>query len=180
MDILKKFAATDSSTESGIFETLGIDFPTLIFQLIAFLLLVAALAKWVFPILIKTVDAREETIRAGADAANEAKERAEKAEAEVDKLMKKARTEASAVVASAKKEASDIVDQAEAKAKQRTEVLLKNAEEQLQKDVLAVKKELHNETLELVALATEKVLSKTASGKVDGEFIESSVKELQK
>ncbi len=82
-------------------------------------------------------------------------------------------------MATAKEEANATVEAADAKAKVRAEHIVAEAHEQLQKDVVAARKALHNDTLELVALATEKIVGKTVNAKVDKEVIAASVKEMK-
>ncbi len=158
-----------------IFTSLGIDGQMLIFQGLAFLILVFVMGKWVFPIMLKTVDQRQEAIEAGAKAAAAAEEKAAEAQAEVAKLLKEARTEAKDIVATAKDEANAMIADSETKAKTRADKIVKDAHDQLEKDVIAARKALHNDTIDLVALATEKVIGKTVNDGVDKKIIREAV-----
>jgi len=169
---LEQFAAS-----GNVFNALGIDWQMLLVQGLAFLILVYVLAKWVFPVLMKTVDARQEAIEAGQKAAEEAEKKAEEAQEEVQKALKEARSEARDIVATAKDEATAMIADSEGKAKTRAEKIVKDAHDQLEKDVIAARKALHNDTIELVTLATEKVVGKTVSKDVDKKIIASAVKE---
>lgn len=169
---LQQFASS-----GDVFSALGIDWQMLIIQGLAFLILVFVLAKWVFPVLLKTVDARQEAIEAGQKAAEEAEHKAEEAQAEVKNALKEARAEAKDIVTTAKDEATAMIADSEAKAKTRADKIVKDAHDQLEKDVIAARKTLHNDTIELVALATEKVVGKTVSKDVDKKIIASAVKD---
>ena len=149
----------------------------LLIQGIAFLILVFVLGKWVFPVLMKAVDDRQEAIEAGAKAAEEAEKKAADAKDEVAKALKEARTEAKEIVGTAKDEANAMIADSEAKAKTRADKIVKDAHDQLEKDVIAARKALHNDTIELVALATEKVVGKTVNKDVDKKIIANAVKE---
>ena len=179
MNNIYLFAATETDADGGLLGSLGIDIPTLIFQIIAFLLLVAVLAKWVFPILINVVDKRQEEIQASSKAAESAQKKAAEAEAEVAKLLKQARAEASEIVSVAKDEAAAAVTAAESKAKARADTIVANAQDQIEKDVIAAKNALRNETVDLIALATEKVVGKVVSADVDTTLINQSLKEVR-
>lgn len=178
MDVLTQFA-TSEPVSGGVFGALGIDWKMLIFQIIAFVVLVWLLGKYVYPILIKTVDDRQAAIEAGTKAAHEAEKKADEAKTEVEKLLRQARHEATDIVTTAREEAVAAIEVAEAKAKTRADHISKEAHEQMQKDVVAARKALHNETLALVALATEKVIGKTLSGKMDDAVIANAVKEAK-
>lgn len=177
INTLNNFAATETSSSGDIFTSLGINGQMLIFQAVAFLILVFILSKWVFPVLMKAVDDRQEAIEAGAKAAEKAEKKAAEAEEQVQKLLKQARAEAKDIVTTAKDEANAMVANGEEKAKSRAEKIVRDAHEQLEKDVIAARKALHNDTIELVALATEKVVGKTVSEGVDKNIIADAVKE---
>lgn len=176
MEILTQFAATEAAS-GGVLSALGIDWQMLIFQIVAFLILVFLMGKYVYPILMKTVDKRQAEIEASTQAAAEAEQKADQTKAEMAKLLKKARNEASDIVTTAKEEANAVLEKADKKAKERAERVVADAHEQIEKDVVAAKKALHNETLSLVAQATEKVLGKTVTAKVDDTLISEAIKE---
>lgn len=175
--ILTNMAA--AATEKGFFEALGIDWQLLALQTVAFLVLLWFLGKFVYPPLARAIEKREADIEAGVKAAAEAEKKADQTKEEVEKLLKQARTEASTIMTTAKEEATAAIEAAEAKAKARSEHIVTEAHAQLEKDVVAARKALHNETLNLVALATEKVVGKTVSPQVDEAIIATAVKEAK-
>lgn len=176
MEYMTQFAATEEAS-GDIMTTLGIHWELLAFQIIAFLILVWALGKFVYPWLMKSVDERQAKIEESVKAAEEAEKKAESAQEDIAKLLKEARVEAKDIVTTAKDEAVAMVADAESKAKNRAEKIVKDAHEQLEKDVIAARKALHNDTIELVALATEKVVGKTVDAKADSKIIAEAVKE---
>lgn len=177
MQSLTQFAAETETTDSNIFTSLGIDWQMLILQIVAFLILVAILGKWVYPWLIKSVDERQARIDAANKAAKDAQAAAEKSEEHLEKLLKKAQTDAAEIIATAKLESASNLAATEQKAKKRADQIVADAQEEIQKEVISAKNALHNETLELVALATEKVVGKTNSKEVDRDIIIKAVKE---
>ena len=58
MDIATQFAVAQGQS-GGLFSALGIDWKMLLFQVIAFLILVWLMGKYVYPILLRTIDARQ-------------------------------------------------------------------------------------------------------------------------
>lgn len=175
--ILTNFAATAS--EEGFLETLGIDWTMLGLQILAFLILLWFLGKFVYPPLLRMLDKRDEQIQASTKAAEEAQKQAENTGAEVERLLKEARREASEIVTVAKDEAAGIVEAADKKAKDRAERIANDAREQIDKDILAARKALRDETLDLVTMATAKVLGKTVDAKIDESIVKSAVKEAK-
>lgn len=175
--ILTNMAAAEAeAAKGGFFEALGIDWTLLAIQTLAFLVLLWFLAKFVYPPLTRMLEKRDEALEAGIKAAAEAEKKADAAKAEIDKMMKQARKEASEIVTTAKEEATASLEAADAKSKARAERIVADAHVQIEKDIVAAKKALHNETIELVALATEKVIGKTATSKVDDAVIADAIK----
>lgn len=176
--IISNFATT-TSTQGGLFEALGIDWKMLILQIIAFLLLVWLMGKFVYPWLIKSVDERQAHIDAVIKAANEAKATALQTEAQVEKLLEQARLDATDIVATAKFESAAALAASEEKAKKRSDQIVADAQAEINKEIVAAKAALHNETLDLIALATEKVVGKAITSKIDNDFIKDTLKAIK-
>lgn len=171
------FAAAGANND--MFASLGIDWKMLIFQGVAFLLFVWIMAKWVMPPLLRVVDDRQKKIEESTKAATEAEKQASKTKVEVESLLKQARDEASDIVSTAKDEANATIEAAEGKAVKRTETIIAAAHDQIEKDVIAAKKALRSETIELVALATEKVVGKTINAKLDEKVVAEAIQEVR-
>ncbi len=173
-----QFASTTPAT-GGIFEALGIDWKTLILQMVAFLILVWLLGKFVYPWLMKSVDERQDNIEAVTKATAEAQAAANEAQLKVADLLKEAQLNAADIIETAKLESAASISDSAEKAQKRAQQLMLDAESEIRKEVTAAKIVLHNETLELVTLATEKVLGKVVTGKIDSELISASIKAVK-
>lgn len=181
MEILKQFAesGTTETHQEGLLTVLGIDWMMLVFQVVAFLLLLALLGKFVYPWLMKAVDERQEKIEASVKAAGESQAAAQEAEEKVQKLLKEARVEANGIIAIAKSESASIIGSAEKKSKKLADQITAAAHEQIEKDIIAAKNDLKKEMLELVSLATEKVVGASVMGGIDAKIIEKTIKEIE-
>lgn len=179
MNFLSLFAETAAPANEDIFSALGIDWALLSVQIIAFLVLVWALGKFVYPWLMKSVDERQKNIEDAAKAAKKAQDAASDSQAETAELLDQARKEAAEIVSTAKLEASEMNSATEAKAKATAEKIVADAHDQIQKDIEKAKRELHNETLSLIALTTEKVVRRKVDQKSDEALIADLLKEVQ-
>lgn len=178
MQLTHTFASAEAASHSeGLFGVLGIDWRTLLLNLVAFLILLAILKKFVLPPLVKAIDKREETIAASVAAATEAEAKAEQAQEDISKLLVEARTEASDIVSSAQAEASNMVKEAEDKAKARAEQIVADARTQLEADVLKARKALKADAVALIAAATEKVIGEKLDGSKDEARIKAALSE---
>lgn len=175
-NFLTQFASSEAVAEkTDLFSSIGVDWELLILQTIAFLVLLWFLKKFVYPPLVAMLDKREAQIEESTRAAVEASKRAAESQEKVDKLLAQARSEAREIVATAKSEAGAMLTDAEAKSKQQAENIVAQAQDSIAKEVLAAKKALHNETIELVAQATEKVVGKTVNANVDNSVIKAAL-----
>lgn len=172
-------ASAQTASDAGIFDVLGIDWRLLLFQTIAFLLLLVFLRKVVYPPLMRALDERQKTIEAGLQAAKDAEEKAQKSQTEIEALLQDARKEASDIIATARTEAAASVEAAEEKAKHRATRITDQAREQIEQDVLTARQLLKKDTMELVALATEKIIKEKLDTAKDKKIIEASLKEIQ-
>lgn len=176
INYLAETAATPEASGS-LFSALGIDWRLLVLQIVAFLILVFLLGKFVYPWLMKQVDERQVAIEAAAKAAIEAQSSAAESQARVTELLAEARTQAADIVDTAKLEASQMVSASEERARSTAEKIAADAQASVTKSIETAKRELHDETLELIALATEKVIHTKLDTKADAALIASALKE---
>lgn len=178
MQSLTQFAS-ETTGGGNIFSSLGIDWQMLILQLVGFLLLIFLLSKWVYPWLMKSVDERQGKIEAAAKMAAEAQEQASKAEEKTAELLEEARKEAADIVNTARKESAAALSESEEKARTQAERIVSEAHEQIDKDIIAAKKALYNETLDLVASATGTLTGSVMDAKKNEAVITKAVKEAK-
>jgi F-type H+-transporting ATPase subunit b len=171
--------ANTESHSPSIFEALGLNWTLLIEQAIAFLILVWILGKFVYPVLIKSIDTRREQIEAGLKEAQESRVALEQAEAKVEEALAQARADADAILARSHQEAGAMIAEAEAKAKQHAEQIVKDARMQLETDVRKARDQLKADTVSLVAAATEKVIDEKLDAKKDASLISKALKQEQ-
>jgi F-type H+-transporting ATPase subunit b len=175
--ILASTEAHGSEESAGLFQALGVNLQLLITQAIAFLILVFILGKFVYPVLMKAVDDRRDQIEAGLKEAKEAEEALATAEAKVADMLADARKEADGILARTHQETSAMVAEAETKAKDRAEQIVKDARAQLDTDVARARQTLKQETIQLVAQATEKIVGEKLDTSKDSGLIASALQD---
>ena len=168
-------SATAQPASGGIFDALGIDWQMILFQVIGFSILVFLMGKFVYPILMRAVDARQDTIEQSAKAAAAAEAKADQAQQEIAAALKKARSEASDIVSTAKDEAVAMVEKAERNAKTRSERIVSEAHEEISKDVIKARKLLENDTLKLVKQAAGLAVDSVADSQIDSAIVKKSL-----
>lgn len=173
------FAAESAEKNSDLFGALGIDLRLLVLQLIAFLVLVWALGKWVYPVLIKAIDKRQEAMDAGIKASQDAQKQAEEAEKKIAKELHAARLQADDILASTQKEAAALIADAEEKAARRSENIVKEAQANMTNQLQAAREALKAETRILIAEATEKIIEEKIDAKKDAKLIDHALQSVK-
>ncbi len=169
------FKLAESGGIGSLFTALGLNVQSLVLNTLAFLVIVWVLGKFVYPSLIKALDAKKDELEAAGRMEGEAKVALEKAESTAGDVVGDARRAADEILASAKADAAAQIEAARTKAAEQGERLIAEAREQLSRDVLAARKDLKTETAKLVASATEAVLGEKLDSSHDGKLIERSL-----
>jgi F-type H+-transporting ATPase subunit b len=171
-------ASTEAGQEAseGILGPLGIDWKVLILQTVAFGILVFILARWIYPPILAMLDRRQKLIDDSVKAAKEATAKSEEASQKIAVQLKEARDEAEDIVATARKRSEHVLLKAEEEAQKRAEATIASARQQLARDVEVARKTLRDETAELVALATEKVVGTKVNSTSDAKLIDEAIR----
>lgn len=152
------FYLAESGGIGSLFTALGLNLQSLVLNTLAFLVVVAILGKYVYPSLIKALDAKKDELEAAVRLEREAKAALEKAESKADDVVAEARAAADDILAAAKAESAAQIEAAHAKAAEQSERTIAEAREQLARDVTAARQSLKGDTAKLVAAATETIL----------------------
>jgi len=181
MNAFTYIAHAEEATEAsgGILGALGIDWKLLVVQAGAFLILVWLLSKFVYPVLIKAIEDRRKAIEEGLSHAKKADEALKLAQAKGQELIVQARTEADDIVARAQQEAKGMITEAEDNAAKRAERIVTDAHAQLQSDVQKARQALRDDTVKLVAEATEQIIQEKLDPKKDASLITRALKKEQ-
>jgi F-type H+-transporting ATPase subunit b len=165
VDFFTRLALSEVPGESeGLFESLGIDWKILGLQLIAFVILVTILAKFIYPQISAMLDRRDKLINDTIKAAKDHEKKAAEAEKAAKEAMVKARQEAEDIVEIARKESADMVVTAEFDAKKKAEGIVRAAQAEIDENLEIARQQLRNEASGLVANATEKVAGLKLAG----------------
>lgn len=104
---------------------------TFIAELVAFVILLWLISKYVLPPLGKAMTARQDMIDRQIKESQEAKERLEKAEADVQELLEHTKADASRIREEARAEGRAIIDELRTKAQEEVDRVRTRGEEQL-------------------------------------------------
>jgi F-type H+-transporting ATPase subunit b len=173
-------AADPTAPQAGGIGAIGLDWKALLFQVINFAVLLAVLRFFAYKPILKVLEARRRKIEEGLKSATEMEQA--KAQLAVEARRQRAQLEAHAesVMAAARQRADELAKAAEMKAVANTERLLAEAQAKIERDVAAVKHELKRDVVELVALATERIVDIKLDPKRDADLIEQAIAAVEK
>src|SRR5579864_4378437 len=141
----------------AITNTLGLNWPGLIWHAINFIVLFLLLRQFLFKPVVGMLDARAQRVRESMDQADQARRAAEQAEADRQALLTETRREAEQIRGRADEQAKRILADAEARARERQQTIEQQAEataRQIEERVMA---QVRVQLADMVVSAVERV-----------------------
>ncbi len=132
----------------------------IVWQTLAFLLLVFLLGKFAWKPVLSAIKERERSIDDALEAAKKAKEEMTRLTNENEALLKEARAERDVILKEAKQLKDQIVSDAKASAQAEGAKLIEKAKQEIDSQKAAALAEVKNQVAELSLQIAEKVLSK--------------------
>ena len=151
---------------------------TLIAQAIAFAVLIWFTAKFVWPPLLKAIEARQKEIADGLAAASEGRSALEVAAKKSEVTLNEAKQKASEIIGQAEKRATQIVEEAKGNAKTEGDRIITSAKAEIDQEVNRAKEGLRAQVSALAIAAAEKILRKEIDGKAHSEMLTKLAAEL--
>jgi F-type H+-transporting ATPase subunit b len=157
---------------------MGINLWNFLSQAFVFAVLLIVLARYAFPLLLKTLDEREHTIREGVENADKAKRDLAEAQKRVEALLDQARRDAQDAIAKATQVAEHVRRDIELDAQARARDIISQAERRVQQEVAQARSQLRQEVADLAIQAAEHVvgtsMDQATSRKLVSEFVTQS------
>jgi F-type H+-transporting ATPase subunit b len=152
---------------------------TFVIEVISFLLILGALARWVLPTVNQTLEERQNTIRQALADAETAKARSQEAEAEYRRAVDDARTEARRVVDEANRLGEDLRSQARERAEAEYQRIIDRAQSDIEASVRRAAEELRGQVGELVVTVVERVIGQTMDEAAQRALIDRTIAEVE-
>ena len=176
---MQYFASETTEEKVGGIASLGVDFKTLILQIITFLIVFALLKKFAFPKIVATLDERRETIDAGVHLGQQLRKEKELLDSKVEEVLQSARVNADKIINDSKQEAANVIKEAEQAASSKVDAMLQDAKIRLEKDIQHARNNMEQELVSLVAGATEKIIGEKLDASKDAKLIETYLAEVK-
>jgi len=144
---------------------------TMIAEAIVFITFILATKRWVWPMLLAKIEARQKTIADGLAEAERGRSSLADAQKQTDKLLAEARARAQEIVAAAEKSASQRIEESKAQAKTEGERLVAAAQAQIQQEVQAAKQQLREQVASLAVAGAEKILRREVDARAHADML---------
>ena len=160
--------------EAGVITING----TVIVELVTFLVMLAVLARYVYPEIVKVAEARQRQIAEQLKEAEDARAAAEQRLKEAEEKLNDARKTAQGVIEAAAKSAEQLRQEMRQKAEEESKRTVEAARKEIEADRDQAVRSVRSEVASLVVAATEKVIGETLDDAKHRQLIDKAIGEV--
>ena len=157
---------------------MNINLLSLVSQALVFAALIAFTIKFVWPPLLRAIEARQKTIADGLAAAEQGRRSLESASREAEGAVNQARSRAAEILAQAEKRASQIIDEARTAAKEEGNREKVAAKAEIAQEVTRAREQLRDQVASLAVAGAEKILRREVDAKAHAELLDGIKRQL--
>lgn len=161
-----------------ITEKFGVELPTLIAQMVNFILVAIVLYIFAVKPIASTLEERQQKIAEGLQYAEEMKSQLAQTERERHETIKQAAVQAQTIVSEAREQAKELIEQKTQEAAAQAEAILRKAGEASELERQKMLSEVRQEVARLVVVTSGKVLERDLSESEKTNLADSAAKEL--
>ena len=151
---------------------------TLVAQAAAFALFIWFTVKFVWPPLLRAIEARQKTIADGLAAAEEGKKSLETSKRQSDDAIKDARARAADIVSQAEKRAAQMVEEAKNAAREEGGREKAAAKAEIEQERTRAREQLRDHVASLAVAGAEKILRREVDAKAHAQLLEDIKRQL--
>jgi F-type H+-transporting ATPase subunit b len=151
---------------------------TMFVQAAVFFVFIYITVTWIWPMILKHVEARQKMIADGLAEAERGRNSLADAQKQTEVILKEARERAHELVVAAEKAASQRVEDSKSQAKTEGDRLLAAANAQIQQEVQAAKQVLREQVAQLAVSGAEKILKREVDAKAHADMLNQLKAEL--
>ena len=150
-----------------------------IWTIVTFLVLLTLLAKFAWGPLLRSLDARQETIRTSLADAEKARQELARLNQESEAIIRQARVDAESIVGASRADAERLRGELRDKARSEADVIIKNAERQIQLETARALEQIRHEAGDLSVAIASKIIQRNLTKEDNEKLIDEALKQLQ-
>jgi|GraSoiStandDraft_52_1057288.scaffolds.fasta_scaffold186678_2 F-type H+-transporting ATPase subunit b len=147
-------------------------------EIVAFLAMIAILARWVYPRVIAAAEGRQRQIAEQLEAAEKARQDAEQRLKDAEAELQKARGQSSEIIEGANKLAEQMRADGRARAEEEAKRIIESARREIEAERQKALDSVRAEVADLVVAATERVIGESLDITRQRELIERAISEV--
>jgi F-type H+-transporting ATPase subunit b len=151
---------------------------TLIAQAITFTAFIWVTVKWIWPHMLRAIEARQKTIADGLAAAEQGRRSLDSATREAEDAIAQARGRAAEILAQADRRAAQLVDEARNAAKEEGNREKAAAKSEIAQAITRAREQLRDQLASLAVSGAEKILRREVDARAHSELLESIKRQL--
>jgi F-type H+-transporting ATPase subunit b len=151
---------------------------TLVAQGLVFFAFILFTVKFVWPPLLRAIEARQKTIADGLAAAEQGRKSLELSAKQAGEEIAGARGRATDIIAQAEKRAVQVIEEAKAAAKAEADREKAAAKAEIQQEASRAREQLRNQVAALAVAGAEKILRREVDAKAHAELLDGIKKQL--
>ena len=151
---------------------------TFVVEIVVFLVLLWLLARYVFPPLLRALEARQQLIAQSLQEAEKARQEAERSRASEMAEMAEARTKAQEILDRAQKLGEQLREELRQRGEAEQQAMLERARAELQREREQAVAELRRQVADLVVMATTRVLQEELDERRQLQLVEQALSEV--
>jgi F-type H+-transporting ATPase subunit b len=153
---------------------------TLVVELIAFLVMLAILARWVYPPVIRAAEARQRQVAEQLAAADKARKDAEARLQQADAAIQEARVQAGQIVERANRAAEQILQEAQEKAKDEARRIVEGASRDIDAERQRAIHAIRLQMADIVTGAVRRIVGESLDGERHQQLIDAAIDKVEK
>jgi len=151
---------------------------TAVVELIAFLVMLGILARWVYPPIIRAAEARQKQIGEQLAAAEKARQDAEQHLSDAEVAIQEARVEGQRIIEASRRSAEQVAQQVRQQAEEEGKRILEQAVRDIEAERQRAMYALRDQVAEMVVIAAQKVVGETLTAERHRELIERAIEDV--
>jgi F-type H+-transporting ATPase subunit b len=151
---------------------------TLIAQAVTFAAFIWFTVKFVWPFMLRAIEARQKTIADGLAAAEQGRRTLELSTRQADEAIKEARARAAEILAQAEKRRQEMIEQARQEARGEGDREVAAAKAEIEQEVTRAREELRDRVASLAVAGAEKILRREVDTRAHADLLESIKRQL--
>jgi F-type H+-transporting ATPase subunit b len=151
---------------------------TLIAQAVAFALFIWFTIKFVWPPMLRAIEARQKQVADGLAAAEQGKKSLEASSKQADQAIQEARARAAEIIAQAEKRGGEVVEEAKTAAKAEGDREKAAAKADIQQEAARAREQLREQVAALAVAGAERILRREVDAKAHADLLDGIKRQL--